>query len=628
MINTILKFISRPYLVILGIIAIVVLVAPMLSFNINADPRLINYFDGDEGYIRDLAWYYYSGDKLESFDYTLDYGVELHLIIDFIVRPLGLFIPIGPNTILFILRLFHFLCGIIAIFVLWKFTKRHFTSRLIPTFICLSLIVSPQYVWWLDNIKPEPILIILILASLDYTLRILKEHSWRNVLLAVFFATAAFAIKLLGIFLLPGVLLALYFSDLKGRAIDKKSVFKILKQIGVMFISFLTSLSMILAIVIPIGSRLYLKMRTDNFDLEQFAENFTPPPALLISVYLAMFLLITGSISLVIYLYRKNKNSNAYKIISVMPLFIISFAVISYRWTFDLFGFGINYCRWLQQQQSAPLNFFHKTNVVQFVISIINNTKSWIMVLAQNDAAGVIGIALLMMYFIVEFVFKAWRVDKEKTRFLKRVILLIYCASFLIFLFLFQSHYTAQHLITINIIFLLLSFEGMRLIVINLKNKKIARVLVALLITAVLLSFFQQERSTLELRLRKFGQKDDIIYEIGQWWKKSGYSYDTKIVADSPRYIYVPSEFQNVIFVKPGFFLDISFKINFDRIEEIIKREKPRLIFYNKTKYEEDAIKIDQFLEKFRIRKVKEFIQVPSESFRLKEDRFVIYEIF
>jgi len=628
MINQIIKFISRPYLVILGIISIVILVAPMLNFNINADKRIISYFDGDEGYNRDLTWYYYSGEKLESFDFTLDYGVELHLIVDFIIRPLGLFIPIGPNTTLFILRFLHFLCGIIAILVLWNFTKRHFPSSWIPTFTSFSLIVAPQYVWWLDNIKPEPLLIILILKGFDYTLRILKEPSWRNVSLAVFFATAAFAIKLLGIFLLPGVLLALFFSGLKENTINKKVFLRTLKRIGLMFMFFLILLSIIMAVVIPFGSKVYLKMKTDNFDLEQFAVNFKPSPTLFVSVYLVMFLIFAGCVSLVVYLYRRNKSSNVYKGISVTPLFIIFFAVISYRWTFNLFDLFITYGRWLHQQLGAPLNFFQKTNPAQFAIATIDNAKSWFMILAQIDAVGVIGLFLLIIYFITEFTFKPWRNKNEKIRFFQRVILLCYCVALLIFLFLFQSRYTAQHIITINIVFLLLAFEGMRLILIYCKNKRAAKVLVAILIISVLFSFYQQERKTLELRLRKFHQKDDIIYKIGQWWKNSGYSYDTKIVADSPRYIYIPSEFKNVVFVKPGLFLDLSFKINFNRLDEIIKEEKPELIFYNETKYETDSVAIKEFLNKYRKRKVKEFIQLPSESFRLKEDRFIIYELY
>ena len=63
--------INKPYLVILTAIVVAVLVVPMLFYGIRSDPRLVPYFDLDEGYGRDLAWYYYSGEKLESFQYSL-----------------------------------------------------------------------------------------------------------------------------------------------------------------------------------------------------------------------------------------------------------------------------------------------------------------------------------------------------------------------------------------------------------------------------------------------------------------------------------------------------------------------------------------------------------------------------
>lgn len=628
--NFLVKFVSRPYLVILGVVVTVALVWPMLFYSINADPRLIPYFDADEGYGRDLAWYYYSGEKLETFQYSLDYGVEYYLIIDLIARPVSLFIPLTPNRLLLIMRLFHFICGLMAVFFLWKFTKRHFPSNWIPTFTCLSLIASPQFVWYLDHIKPEPFLVILIILGLDYTLRMLDNPSWKNLSLAVFFSASAFMIKLRGIFLLPSILLVLYFLPLSGnKTITKSDIYKIIKQMALLLLSVIVLILLILSIIIPIGSKFYLKLKTKNFDLEQFISTFNPPKSLSILIYIVMTLLVIACISLIIFLYRKNKESIFYKKIAILPLFIASSVLVGYRWSFNLFDWVFTYTRWLLQQKAAPLNLFLKSDFFQAIQLLIKNINGWLVVFAQNDALEITGIILLIIYFAAEVIVKPWRNPAETKRFLKRIVMLSFCLVFIIFLFLFQSRLTAQHLIMTSTFFLLLSYEGLRLIFIKVRPKKaLFSVVIILTLTLVLLNLYKREHEVFRRRIYTLRKKTDIVHTIALWWKENC-PYDTKIVADSPCWAYIPSEFNNVFFVKPGpgLLKDSSFKPNPEHLKNIILEEKPEIIYYYSSQEDKDlSVKLEEILKEFSYKKIKEFKQNTSHSFRLLEDDFIVYQ--
>ncbi|MFH1968584.1 MAG: glycosyltransferase family 39 protein [bacterium] len=629
--NSIIKFISRPYLVILGIIAIIILVGPMLFYNINADPRLIPYFDHDEGYGRDLAWYYYSGEKLESFQYSLDYGVEYRLIVDLIAKPLSLFFVITPNKLLLIIRLFHFICGIFSLYFLWRLTSKHFTSFWIPTVSCLGLIFSPQFLWWLDNVKPEPLLILLIFIGLDYSMRILNNPSWKNLFLAVFCAAFAFMVKLIGLFLLPSIFLSLYLSHLPKKITNLKNQFiSLLKHLGVALIILFISLLIFLVIAIPYGSKLYLSMKNAGFDLDKFASNFTPSFSLKLSVYSIIALLLFGCLFSIKFWYKKNKDSINYKKLGVIPLFIISAFIIGYRWFLNIFDWIITYCRWLHQQSEAPLNLFHihKDGLFQFLNYLFISLKGWFVTFSQKDALGIFGIVLLIIYAFVEIISKSWKDQEERPRFLKRMIIVAFCSFFIIFLIFFQSRFAAHHLIIINILFFILGLEGVRLLHLKtLHNKSLSVAVLFFSIIIISVYLFQHASVAFHWRLMKFKQKEDIVFTISDWWKTT-YAYDIQIVSDSPWSVFIPSEFENVIFVKPRLFLDESFRVNSDRLKEIIAKERPKLIFFNEgTRGGESPPALKKFLKDIHLKVVKKFRGNHYRSYLFTGDLFVVYEV-
>jgi hypothetical protein len=623
------NFLKSPFLLVVGILFICLLVTPFIFNNIFNDYRLIPYFDHDEGYGRDLAWYYYSGEKLDTFQYSLDYGAEYYLIVDLIARPLGLFISITPNILLLIIRIFHFVCGILSVFFLWRFTKRHFFSLWIPMTTCWSLIVSPHFAWWLNHVKPEPFLIMLLILSLDYTLRMFDEVNWKNFIFAIIFAAFAFSIKFIGLFLLPPMLLTLHLRKITNEnKLTKQAVFPMLKKIMIIFLLVFGCLLVGLSIIIRWGSKLYLKLKTDNFDLEKFAASFNPPLKLQISVYVILSLLFIGNIGVIIYLYRKNKKSNFYMKLSVLPLFFVCAIITGYRWTTNIFNWMITYIRWLHQQHTAPLNLFLSLNFFQMLKLFVHNVLCWFDIFMQKGVLGITGAILVIMYLLSEMLFKAWSNSKERKRFLKRMVLLSYCFIFMIFLFLFQSRCIGHHLLTIMILFYLLSFEGIRMLsLITRKHKPFFLMLVTASLLLIFVNFWQRGAETTLKQMHKLRQKDDIAYKIGNWLKEN-YSYDTKIVADAPWCVYIPSEFKNVVFVKPRLFLDIHFKRNPENIKKIIKEIEPKLIVYNRYfDGKESSPTIETFLKGFTLKKIKDFRQGMKEGYRYRSDVFEIYEL-
>jgi hypothetical protein len=629
--STFRNLINSPFLAILVAILFIALVVPTLFYNIKSDLRLIPYFSLDEGYGRDLAWYYYSGQKLETFQYSLDYGVEYQLIVDLLARPIGLFVKLNPNGLLLIMRIFHFICGILALIFLWKLTKRHFSGFLFPSIMTIGLVISPSFLWWLDHVKPEPFLMLLLILSFDYTLRILEDNSWKNLILAIAFSAAAFMVKLIGLFLLPGVIITLFLSGLiKDNSLNRQQILKALKKIGKGILLVLIFILIALTIVIPIGSKIYLQNKSKFSDLEQFQNNFEPTPDMILFLLLAVGLLVAIYIFVLLWLRKKKASSLILKQVNILPIFLLVSAIIGYHWSLNLFEWVITYARWLHQQQTAPLNLFQSSNILQSVNFLIMNGKGWFLTILQIDAVGLISLTLLLAYFIAEIVFKPWLVPHEKIRCLKRLILICFCICFLGFLILFQSRFASHHIIILNIIFLLLGLEGLHIFRLKYKKGTAFKLILIFYVASLLIIFYQRTCLTIIWRINKIKQRYDVVYLIDRWWKQH-YPYDTKIVADAPYYIYIPSEFNYVVFVQPRLFKDLSFKTNSDNLKQVISKEKPKLIFYNEgTRGGDTPPVLTELLKNYKNIKLKEIMEFNGEHFehqRFTGDRFVVYEV-
>src|SRR3989338_3512539 len=178
------------------------LALPTIHNNIN-DPNLIVYFNHDEGMQMDLAWYYYSGVKRPSLQFEADYGLELFYLAALARMALSRFINFEPVTLILILRWIHLIAWILSFIMLARLVTRHFNAKWMAAVAVGLLAVRPGFASLCDNTKPEPLILLLTLAGMDYAMRLIEpEKRRRSLLFAIFFSVAAFLVKYAGIFLL------------------------------------------------------------------------------------------------------------------------------------------------------------------------------------------------------------------------------------------------------------------------------------------------------------------------------------------------------------------------------------------------------------------------------------------
>ncbi len=190
-----------------------ILTVPVIRSNVN-DPNMIVYFCADEGDQMDLVWSYYSGEKRDSYQWDYDYGLERLYLADFARLVLSHFMVLTPGTFVLMLRWLYLLAWIASFFALWRLISYHFGKGWQPALAVLLLAVRPAFVYFSNNLKPEPLVLLFMIIGLDYTMRIIEDpFKRRNLLIAIACASVAFMIKFAGLFLLPAIVGSMYLSE-------------------------------------------------------------------------------------------------------------------------------------------------------------------------------------------------------------------------------------------------------------------------------------------------------------------------------------------------------------------------------------------------------------------------------
>src|SRR3989338_9003451 len=207
-----------------AVIGSAALVLPAINDRID-DPNLLAYFSHDEGYLMDLIWYYHSGQKRDSFQYDGDYGLEFSYLVD-ILRPFSRFVTFTPGTFVLFLRWFHLILWLAFIVLLWRFVMRHFGRLWQASTAVILFSTNPAFSYIFScSLKPDPLLLLLMLMSLDNALRIFDSRPRRHLVLAVAFAAAAALTKFfIGLFLLGPIVIAVYLAN---RYYKEKGIFNI-----------------------------------------------------------------------------------------------------------------------------------------------------------------------------------------------------------------------------------------------------------------------------------------------------------------------------------------------------------------------------------------------------------------
>lgn len=595
-------------------LASLLLVLPTINRHVE-DPNLVVYFNHDEGYLMDLAWYYYSGEKRDSYQCDADYGLEMFYLSDLARLIFSKFVDFTPSTFVLILRWLHFIAWIGALIALWFFVGRHFQKGWQQILAVLILAVRPAFAYLTHNFKPEPLVLLLMIVGFGYILRIVENPSKKYVFIALALAAIAFLIKFAGIFLLPGVIAAIYFAQ-KYKADSNKNcavIFPIIRHSWIL--EFLIGTFLITLPFIFIFC--YVRKSTgltffDEFGFLQSLLNHKEAIILICGGLISIFL------SLLLFYFGKSNNSSIKKAVEkINELNSITFIVSGIFFGFLLlFGF-----RWI----IAPGPFLntYSCNIFEFlgVFNARNFSGEYLRIVNDKLAAlDLLMLLLLVFYLIVEKHSRKDSLKSEKLQYYKRMILLVMLMP--IFLSMFtMGRFTHHHLLPFFVIMCILVIQGLYKLIILFNRNKIYKVIVLLFVSALLfVDILINAIEMLRLRTHQFYQEEDIVFDIVDWWRKS-YPTDTSMVVDHPTRVYLPPEYKNVKFLN----------YREDKVEQLrsfVADFKPQLVYYN-TGYDKDSIlpPINEILPGMDVELVKSFDSEDKYYKRHPNCKFVIYKV-
>jgi len=610
-------------------IASIAIVAPTMHYNIN-DPNLIPYFNGDEGYRMDVIWSYYSGEIRDSYKGGYDYGLLLLYFSDFSRIVLSHFMNFAPGTFVLIFRWIHLVFWIASLVMFWRFIKYHFGERW-QSIIGVTVLASlPALPYFLSNLKPDAIVLFLMILGLDYTLRIVNKPSWRNLSLAIAMASLATLVKFSGVFLLPPLVFAMFLSEKY-----KKSEYFAFPHIKLawllyMFIGFIFISLPLLAVLFYVRGTTGCTMYEQYGLWRSFLQN-----KLIISLFLmgVCFIFISGilwwfnkSNKFVIVMEIVNK-INSYTCI-VFGLFLGFTLIFGFRWITAPKYFLVSY------SQIAPLvtpyafennlNIVHKEGVlVSFFINIIDKVK---------DFDPIIFILFVFFYIPSETWSIRQNIKSDYLGLYKRLILFSFVFVFLVFIFITMTRAEQLHMLPFISAAIILVFQGIKLFSNSfkgdtwIKNGVLATVGILLFIDII-----NNGETVISLTTNKYRQHEDVGFEIAKWWRQN-IQKEAIIVADHHRYVYIPSEYKNIKILRS--YKSECLKIDpVDELRQLVADHQPQYIYYNlgsigMPKDNQTWPPINEMLPNKKVRLVKTFESSGRKYQRLPDDKFVIYEIY
>ncbi|MCQ9207318.1 MAG: glycosyltransferase family 39 protein [Omnitrophica bacterium] len=602
-----------PIFILLSICAATIFLAlPTINDNIN-DPNMIVYFNADEGGFMDLLWSYYSGEKRESYQFDLDYGLEMPYLAD-LARLCHNFLVFTPGTFVLILRWLHLAAWILSFFALWRLVKRHFGGEWMALLVVAILAVRPAFSYFLLNLKPEPLVLLLMIIGLDYTLRILEKPFKRfNFFTACACGAIAFLIKYAGVFLLPAVVCAMFFANRYHPGVaTEKSVFPNIK-----FSWLFPAFAGIAGIAMPLVALLfYVRKSTgltwyDEFGLSASLAQNKP------AQYMCLAGILLIIVSAVILFLKKLDIPSVKKKITRVDEFNSHMMIASGTFLFFIVLFGF---KWIMD----PALFLNTYS--QISASSITNTSQamfsagTILPFLRNLIARVNNIdpiifALFALYIALEFLKR----KRDEAKCMKRRILL----TFLLpgFIVIFTIFRMRQHnLLPFFTAISILGIQGVYMLLSSLKGKRLYGLVLPVLCAFLVADILLNAALTVKLRMREFLREEDTAYEIKRWFNKN-VSKETKIVADHYIVSYIPEGYKNIKTLPHWQNRALQFR-------ELVNTHKPRFIYYNEGPDDISPMPpIKSVLPERKVRLVRTFDGKMRKYERKKGDKFFIYEL-
>jgi len=609
---------SALILLLLACIGSFALVLPTINKNIDK-LNLIFYYNADEGGQMDLIWSYYSGEVRSSFLFDFDYGLEMLYIADFSKFVLSRFIRITPGVLILLLRWLHLFAWVGALIALYKFIGYHFGKGWQQFLGVALLAVRPALAYVSLNAKPEPLVLLLLILGLDYTLRIIDKPSKRNLLFAVACAAIAAIVKFSGIFLLPAIILSLMLSN-RYNANAKDICFKINEKISRVLPAMLGILLMLLIWILLF---FYVRKSTGRTWYEQYSfmgSLIQNKP----SGYLFICGILLILLTLVLLQLGQSRNCFANKVICLidevnsytLTVFLIFFACIlffGFKWLLSPKFFILTY---------APL-FAISTTSAQLMIS----QKGLLAAFIENCYNRIIALdpyilGLFLYYIALEIFFRRELTKADLLKALKRWVLVFFLIPPILLMF-FMLKMAQHHMLIFFVIMAVLCAQGITITRNNIRNSKLSKIAIYLIVLLLCVDVASNANALISARIKAINKhKNDISIEMADWFYKN-IPVDAKIVSDHYQSVCISDEYKNIAVFNSC--TGDEFKAKIDKIRALVNSFKPEFIFLNVNGECYTFPPINEILPNERLKVVKIF-ENHNLKYQVKENaKFILY---
>lgn len=590
------------------------LALPTINSNIN-DPSMIIYFDADEGGLMDKAWYYYSGEKRDSFQWDNDYGLELVYIADFARLVLSHFMTITPGSLVLMARWIHLLSWIAALIALWYFIGYHFTKGWQQVAAVTLVSVRPSFAYFLDNLKPEPLILLLSIAVLHFAFKIIERPSARNLVLATALTTLAFVIKYTGLFLLPPIIASLYFNRRYSRLANKQE-----NKFSNIRFSWLMPFAAGALLLIMLWAALcfYVRQSTGTSWCKEFgfwgslSQNK-------FGIYLFALSLVLIASSLMIWFVNKMKlKTKVFKpavawineidsyVLVIGTLFLVFILIFGIRWLITPSYFVLVYSLLGPSAVSKP--------------SISESASVFSGFTGPINAFDPIIFLLLLSYLGAECY--KWRDNFRKNSLMlfKRLVLLVFIVP--AFALMFSGVRMAKHHMLIFFFAAsVLVVQGIEMFREALKGRIWARWFVIFAGVLLTVNIILNASDTIRARIIKFHRSQDIIFDFAKWFRQN-VPPEAVIVSDHHRRIYVPPEYKNIKIFRGYQTTGV------EQLRELVRTYNPEFICYNEGPSKDAPLPpIGRMLPDTKVLLLESFDSEDRGYQRFEEDRFVVYRV-
>lgn len=599
------------------------LALPTINDNIS-DPNMIVYFNHDEGQLMDVIWYYYTGTKRDSFQIEADYGLEMRYLADFGRLVLTRFTLITPGLFVLILRWIHLAAWLMSFLALWRLVKRHFMYGWEALLAVSLLAVRPAFAYLCNNLKPEPLVLLLSIFGLDYTLRIIDTPFRRkNLYIAIAFASLAFLVKYAGLFLLPVIVASLFLAKKYNYMKGENTILPEIK-ISRLFPAIIG----LILIALPFSVIfLYVRRSTGLTWYKEFgfADSLAQNKTILYMSIIGVGLILSTAIMIIlnrmqltgamrkIVLYLNEFNSYSMIVCAIFSLFL---AVFGFRWIINPQHFIDIYAQ--MGVSAAGLRVNSLASGGNILLLLFGKIYSKILMFDP--------IILILFIFYISVEIFNWRVNltDERQRLFKRLVLFIFGSLFIIPALLlgnFEQHHMLPFFVAISI----LAIEGSRIFVISLrKDKRMNQLLTAgIFLLSVLFAsdIALNGAKMIYSRMHEFRRYEDVAYAIKKWWIYN-IPKTARMVSEHHVHVYIPPGYNNLkTFNAVG-----SKKI--DILRKLVYEYKPDIVYYNERPPEEESMPgLEKILPDLNVRLLKYFEALPGRYERKPCAKFLIYEV-